>query len=117
MKTDELKDMLRLDQLTNDDTPPKEISAGYTCDLLSWVMAHGGNRGMAWITVQTHMNVVAVATLLDMACVILPDSITLEPDALQRANEEGVIVFKSSMSAYEICGRMWQIDIPQTTRD
>ena len=40
----------------------REVTCGYTCDLLSWVMAKG-REGMAWATVQAHMNVVAVAVL------------------------------------------------------
>ena len=38
----------------------REVTCGYTCDLLSWVMAKG-REGMAWATVQAHMNAVAVA--------------------------------------------------------
>ena len=58
-----------------------EILCGYTCDLLSWVMAHG-EPGMAWVTVQTHLNVIAVAVLSEMACVILPESIEMEQESL-----------------------------------
>ncbi len=54
--------------LTENADTAREILSGYSCDLLSWVMAHG-KAGMAWITVQTHMNVVAVATLMDMAAI------------------------------------------------
>ena len=36
----------------------REITGGVVCDLLSWVMANGG-QGMAWVTVQTHLNVLA----------------------------------------------------------
>jgi hypothetical protein len=52
--------------------PDGEVTCGYTCDLLSWVMARG-KAGCAWVTVQTHMNVVAVASLHDMACIICPE--------------------------------------------
>ena len=40
----------------------REIACGYSCDLLSWVMAHG-KQDMAWVTVQAHLNVIAVAVL------------------------------------------------------
>ena len=39
----------------------REIACGYSCDLLSWVMAHG-KQDMAWVTVQAHLNVIAVAS-------------------------------------------------------
>ena len=66
-----------------------EITCGYTCDLLSWVMAHGA-PGMAWVTVQTHLNVIAVAVLSEMACVILPESIEMEQESLDKAQSEGM---------------------------
>jgi len=45
----------------------REVTCGYCCDLLSWVMAKG-REGMAWATVQAHMNVVAVAVLAAVLC-------------------------------------------------
>ena len=92
----------------NEDT---EISCGYTCDLLSWVMAHGA-PGMAWVTVQTHLNVIAVAVLSEMACVILPENIDMEQESLNKARSEGMAVLKSPLSAYEICGRLYAQGIP-----
>lgn len=88
-----------------------QVTIGYTCDLLSWVMAHG-DAGMAWVTVQTHMNVVAVAVLLEMACVIMPENIQMEEQSLLKASAESMPVLKSSLSAYEICGRMAKAGIP-----
>ena len=96
---------------TPDADTGKEILCGYTCDLLSWVMAHG-SEGMAWITVQTHMNVVAVAALAEMACVILPEDIQMEKESLQKAADEGMCVLRSPLSGYEICGRLHSAGIP-----
>lgn len=87
------------------------VSCGYTCDLLSWVMAHG-KAGMAWITVQTHINVIAVAALMDMACVILPEGIEMEEAPLKKAAEEGVTVLQSPLTAYELCARMAAAGLP-----
>ncbi|MBO6003200.1 MAG: hypothetical protein J6P53_06880 [Mailhella sp.] len=95
--------------------PEREVLSGYTCDLLSWVMAHG-REGMAWVTVQIHMNVIAVAALHDMACVILPEGIRMEADSLKKAEEEGVCVLESPLSGYEICGRMHAAGIPDRDR-
>ena len=88
-----------------------EILCGYTCDLLSWVMAHGA-PGMAWVTVQTHLNVIAVAVLSEMACVILPENIDMEQESLNKARSEGMAVLKSPLTAYEICGRLFAQGIP-----
>ncbi|MEA4927254.1 MAG: AraC family transcriptional regulator [Candidatus Limiplasma sp.] len=82
-----------------------QLTCGYACDLLSWVLAHG-RKGMAWTTVQTHVNVVAVAVLMEMACVILAEGNQLEPDALRKAEQEGLAVLATPKTAYEICGLM-----------
>ncbi|MDR2504721.1 MAG: AraC family transcriptional regulator [Oscillospiraceae bacterium] len=107
--TNELTSKLGLKALTK-EAAGRELTSGYNCDLLSWVLAHG-QAGMVWVTVQTHMNVVAVASLLDFACIILPDNLSLEPDALAKADEEGVAVFTSERTSYEICGTMWDMGI------
>ena len=90
------------------DTP---VSCGYTCDLLSWVMAHG-KKGMAWITVQTHMNVIAVASLMEMTAIILPEGIKMEGPSLEKAREEGIAVLQSKRSAYALCALMHQAGLP-----
>ena len=105
MKVSDLMNLAEARNLTAEVSVDREITCGYACDLLSWVMAHG-EEGMAWVTVQTHMNVVAVAALAEMACVILPESIDMPEAILEKAAEEGLRVLKSPLSAYAICGRM-----------
>ena len=61
---------------------------------------------MAWTTVQTHVNVVAVAVLMEMACVILAEGNQLESDSLAKAKEEGLTVLATRKTAYEVCGLM-----------
>ena len=79
----------------------REIACGYTCDLLSHVMGRG-QADMAWITVQAHMNVIAVAALLDFACVIIPESLPVEAPIIAKAQEEDIIIFSSDRTAYEL---------------
>ena len=112
MKVSELADLISAQNMTPGAAEDREVTCGYTCDLLSWVMAHGA-EGMAWITVQTHMNVVAVAALAEMACVILPENIDMPKDILAKAEEEGLRVLKSPMTAYSICGLMAARGIPE----
>lgn len=89
----------------------REVLCGYACDLLSWVMANG-KEGCAWITVQTHLNVVAVASLHDMACIVYPEGIDAEQESIEKAREEGIAVLKSDKTAYEIAGLMNAAKIP-----
>ena len=111
MKIKDIIPLIDARVVTPDADTEKDVLCGYTCDLLSWVMAHG-EEGMAWVTVQTHMNVIAVAVLSDMACVIMPENIDMEEESLNKAVQEGMCVLKSPLSGYEICGRMHGAGVP-----
>lgn len=105
----ELIEKMELTPLTNMNDEV-EISDGCVCDLLSWVMARG-EEGMAWITVQTHLNVVAVALLHDFACVIIPESIDVPEATLEKAREERITILSSSKTAYSLCCEMCKLGI------
>lgn len=79
----------------------KEVTGVYSSDLLSWVMSHA-KSGNAWITVQVHPNVIAVASLLNLSCVIIPENIEVENVTIEKANEEGIPVLKSGKNTFEI---------------
>ena len=79
----------------------REIACGYTCDLLSHVMGKG-QADMAWITVQAHMNVIAVAARLDFACVIIPENLPVEAPIVKKAQDEEIIILSSDKTAYEL---------------
>ncbi len=111
MKVSELQSLLQAVNQVPELGEDRDVTCGYTCDLLSWVMAHG-DQGMAWVTVQTHLNVVAVAALSDMACVVLPEDIRMEGECLDKARDEGIAVLSSPLTAYEICGRLHDAGIP-----
>ena len=82
MKVSDLVRELNLTVFCGEAGLDAEISGGYTSDLLSDVMGHI-DEGMLWVTMQTHQNIVAVATLKDVAAVLIvngasPDKETLE---------------------------------------
>jgi hypothetical protein len=52
--------------------------SGYASDLLSCVMA-GAKKGGLWVTLQAHINIVAVAALLDLSAIIITED--AQPDA------------------------------------
>lgn len=80
----------------------REIKSGYVGDLLSWVMANAEND-CAWITIQTHVNTIAVATLLEMSCIIIPEGAEIEGDALERGTTEKIPILETELTAYEVC--------------
>jgi len=101
---------LGLKQLTAIAEEDRPVTDAYVCDLLSWVMAKG-EPGSAWITVQTHMNVVAVAALKEFSCIIVPEKIEVPQPTITKAQEEGIAVFSSSQSGYQICRALSALEI------
>ena len=106
-----LASLLEARNLTPSCIMDRQITCGGVCDLLSWMLARG-QKGMAWITVQTHLNVIAVAALKDMAAVILPESLVMDETVLKKAVEEGIIVLSTPLTAYEVCAKMVSAGIP-----
>ena len=79
----------------------KEIQNVYICDLLSQVMGKA-EANSAWITIQTHLNIIAVAALIELSCVIIPEGNALEQATAEKADEEGIPVICTDMTAYEV---------------
>ena len=89
----------------------REITCGYTCDLLSHVMGKG-QADMAWITVQAHMNVIAVAALLDFACVIIPENLPVDEAIVNKAAQEDIILLSSDKTAFELVVLLAENGVP-----
>lgn len=110
MTVAEIKEALGAQVMNGEVDLTGEVSSAYVCDLLSWVMAKGA-KGTAWVTVMNHLNVIAVATLLDMACVIIPEGIKMEEATLQKAEEEGVPVLSCGKTSFEIAGLLYGLGL------
>ena len=81
---------------------PSEYTGVYAGDLLSRAMNHV-HEGDIWITIMSNINVIAVASLTEAACVILAEGVTMEPPVLAAAEERGVCVLMSDFTVYELC--------------
>ena len=77
------------------------VSGGYAGDLLSWVMGRAP-ADSAWITIMSNVNVVAVASLADVACVIFAEGVEPDEQAKTRAVNEGINLISSKLAAYEL---------------
>ena len=85
--------------------PNREVSGAYIGDLLSWVMGRA-NSGDAWITIMSNQNIVAVATLADVSCIILAENVKLDDEVTNIANSKGINILSSENNAYEIALRI-----------
>ena len=111
MNLQQIIDRLNLTLLTEPrDFAPIQPEGGYTSDLLSCVMA-GAKSNYIWITLQSHLNIVAVAALLEVAAVIITENAQPDPATIAKANEQGVILLSTSKFTYEIDGKLWEMGI------
>lgn len=85
-----------------------DVTGGYVSDLLSDVMGNATD-GMAWITLQTHLNVMAIASLKDLSVVILVNGNKPEEDMLEKANEENIPVLGTKLGTFETAGKLYQL--------
>ena len=83
----------------------REVSGGYAGDLLSWVMGRA-RSGDAWVTIMSNVNIVAVATLADPACIILSEGVEADSDTVARARSMGVNVLGSGKNTFELCAEI-----------
>lgn len=80
--------------------PEREIEGVYIGDLLSWVMGRASS-GNAWITIMNNVNVLAVATLVDVSCVILAEGVSLDQDVLETARAKEINILSTELPLYE----------------
>lgn len=78
----------------------REIKGAYIGDLLSWVMGRA-KADDAWITIMSNINIVAVASLADVSCIILAEGVELERSVAQTAALKGINVVSTALPAYE----------------
>jgi proteasome lid subunit RPN8/RPN11 len=114
MKIREITGLPDITTLVPPQTPDQEISGGYASDLLSCVMARAG-AGNIWVTLQTHPNVVAVASLLDLAGVIITecaDIAKIDAATIEKARTENVALFATPLTTFTIVARLARAGVP-----
>ena len=108
-----LSDLVKSFQLkieAGKDRLHEEVTGGYASDLLSNVIAHS-RKGNVWITIQTHPNIVAVATMKELAGIILTGGRKPDAETIQKAEEEGIPLLVSPLFTFELVGRLYQAGI------
>jgi len=103
MTINKLAEKLNLERLSGETD--RDIEYCYISDLLSRVLG-GCQPGDVWITVQSSLNMVAVAVMTDASCVILPEGLTAPDNVVEKANEEDLTIFTSDESAFSLAVRL-----------
>ena len=108
MKLQSVVKELGLKVRTGADRLDVEVTGGYVGDLLSDVIANG-REGNVWITRQIHQNIVAVATLKELAGIVIVAGNEPAEDTQRKAAQEGIPVLVSDLPCFETAGRIYRL--------
>ncbi len=108
MKVSDIIEKLNLKVIAGQEGLNNEVTGGYASDLLSDVMGNA-YEGQVWVTLQTHRNVMAVASLKEVAAVIIVKGLQAEASTIAQSNDEGIPLLSSDLEAFELSGKLFQI--------
>lgn len=108
MKLSEIVEKLDLTIFTGERFLDKEVAGGYVSDLLSDVMGYSSENEI-WITLQTHKNVMAIASLKELAAVILVKGFKPDSDTIQHAENEKIPILGTHKKTFEITGELYNL--------
>ncbi len=108
MKFNDLVEELSLEVKSYKDGLPNDVTGAYVSDLLSDVLANSKD-GNIWITLQTHLNIVAVAGLKTLAGIIIVSGRPVPEEVLQKAEAEKITITTTQLPAFEVAGRLYQL--------
>ena len=108
MKISEIVKELNLSVISGEKGIEREVSGAYVSDLLSDVIGNA-KEGSVWITLQIHHNVVAVASLKDLAAVIIVRGAKPDDETIRRSNEEHIPLLSSSRDTFTIAGELYKL--------
>ena len=100
MKISDLANTGKFRALSEAADMSREVSGCYISDLLSWVMGHA-KAGDCWITIMGQINIVAIASLLELACIVVCEGGDVEEASLEKAKEEGIAILSTDLSSFE----------------
>jgi hypothetical protein len=100
MQINEIVEKLGLTVLVGADNLKVDVAGGYVADLLSCVIA-GAKPQDLWVTLQTHVNIVAVAALKEVAGIVVAESAVVPDATLEKAKQQGVVMLSSPLPVYE----------------
>ncbi len=110
MILEEVIDNLMLEEVTGSVNSIKTISGAYTSDLLSDVIANA-KKDNIWVTLQTHLNIIAVARLKEIAAIIIVLNKEIDKDTIDKAKEEKIVVLKTNLNAYQVSGKLYEMGL------
>ena len=111
MRLKEIAEKLDLEARCCSHKLDNEVKRGYSSDLMSDVIAHGQESDL-WVTLQIHVNTVAVASMKDLAGILIIGGREPQEQTIEKAEEENIPILVSKLTAFEVIGRLYNLGIP-----
>ncbi len=108
MKVRDLVRALDLKVRTTECSLDGEVTGAYCSDMLSDVIGHA-SEGQVWLTIQTHQNVAAVASLLNLSAVVVTAGKEPSAELLAKAQREGTPILTTDRTTFEAAGRLYAL--------
>ncbi len=108
MTVKEMAAALELKPIAGESGMGNEIKGVYIGDLLSWVMGRA-KEGDAWLTIQGHINIIAVGVLASVSCIIVCEDAEVAEATIAKAESEEIPLLTTSCSMYEVAVKLWKV--------
>jgi hypothetical protein len=106
----EIIEKLKFEPLSSVHSLERQVTGGYASDLLSCVIK-GATKDWVWVTLQSHLNVVAVASLLGLSGVIITEGNRPDLETLGRAENEGVVLMVTPKTTFTVVAELSSMGI------
>lgn len=110
MTLKQIAEAVELDNLTPELPVSAEVTAGHASDLLSDVLANAPTGGVL-LTIQVHLNVVAVALHAAQAAVVFTSGMRPDEAVRTKAVAEKLPLYATSQSTFDLAGRLYALGI------
>jgi predicted transcriptional regulator len=110
MRIADIVNSLKMEVKTGQELLDREVTGGYVSDMLSDVIAHA-HEGDIWVTLQTHLNIIPVASMNNISAIVIVNGRTPDEDTLEKAKDEQVPILGTEMTAFQVVGELHKLGI------
>ena len=101
----DLQKNINLEMLAGEGGMDRKVEDVYIGDMLSWVIGNASDNS-AWITIQTNVNIVAVAVMVGISCIIIAENASVDPETLKKAENEAIPILRSHLTSYQLARKI-----------
>ena len=106
MKISQIKDLLGAEVLCGEELLDNDVSSACCSDMMSDVLAYVKDQGVL-LTGLMNPQVIRTANMMDMVCIVFVRNKEPSESMIDLARDFGLVVMRSSLRAFEACGRLY----------